>query len=60
MRFPRAAARWFLAHLFSSMPHAEMAGWSPEAPHYKTRSGAKEYAEEKRLWKNDDPVDRNL
>jgi hypothetical protein len=25
MKFPRAAARWFWAHLFSSMPHAKMA-----------------------------------
>src|SRR5580693_5708329 len=60
IRFPRAAARWFWAHLFSSVLHAKMAGRSPEAPHYKTKPGAKAYAEGKRLWKNDDPVDRNL
>jgi hypothetical protein len=57
---PAGRGSWFLAHLFSSMLHAKMAGWSPEAPHYKTKPGAEEYAEGKRLWKNNDPVDRNL
>jgi hypothetical protein len=57
VRGPRLAGFWLIFFHRCPMPK-----WRGGARKRRTihKASAKEYAEGKRLWKNDDPVDRNL